>query len=892
MPHAKRTATGVLGGLLGLIGLSTVAGVLITATVTPAIAVSGYAASSAITMFNNMPNYLKIEKLMLPTKLYKKNDEDKYVLMAQFYDQNRIPVTSDKIAGVMKDAILSSEDKNFYEHGGVDLFGTIKALAGNASGSSTRGGSTITQQYVKNVLQQNCERKATSQEEVKKCYLETTVNDGPEGYQRKLQEMRYAIQLEKENEKDDILTGYLNIASFGGQVYGVGAAARYYFDTTAAKLTLPQAATIAGMVQEPNSFRIDMKGGSVTTKSGDKVNSEEDGYALTKKRRDYVLNRMKIDGKITEAEYTEAVESPITPKIKKTQQGCKQAKDAEFFCDYVTHIIKNDPAFGETDDERAAALRRGGLKVYTTLDYDLQKAASSAISIVEPRVDYMNLGASGIQVEVGTGRILSMVQNRGYDAAATEKNGETTAVNYNVRAKDGGGAGHSAGSTYKVFSLINWLQQGNSVNAYLNGRVGTKTVEICDGATQTVETGSGKDRFGQNKIGNFEGNRGYTGTIYNFTKDSLNSGFIAMAEKISVCSTNKVAGQMGVTWGDGTPLTSVPSWSNDPSNAPYNVLGSSAVAPIDMAQAYAAIAAKGTLCESKSIDRVVDAEGNEQPIPDTKCERAISEDVAATAAYTLQGVMQGNGTGSGARTFDGTPIFGKTGIHQFLHTWMDGSSSKVTTVVWVGNVEGDERLENHYMAGYRLSRIRNSIWPNMQRAANAKYGGEAFPKPPQDLIKRQLVDLPSVIGMTVDDATRTLRAAGFSVTVGDAVNSTETAGTIVEQSPGAGRVAGGTNVTISPSNGQGVTVPSVGGTPAEAENQLRGAGFSRFAQQCSEADGAPEQGVVTGTDPAAGSVVGRDDTITIKFQAASCGGNGGAPGNEGPGNGNGRGGNG
>ena len=111
----------MLGGLLGLIGLSTVAGVLITATVTPAIAVSGYAASNAISMFDNMPNYLKIEKLMLPTRLYKKNADDKYVLMAQFYDQNRIPVTYDKVAPVMYDAILSSEDKNFYTHGGVDL---------------------------------------------------------------------------------------------------------------------------------------------------------------------------------------------------------------------------------------------------------------------------------------------------------------------------------------------------------------------------------------------------------------------------------------------------------------------------------------------------------------------------------------------------------------------------------------------------------------------------------------------------------------------------------------------------------------------------------------------------------------------------------------------------
>ncbi|CAN7371071.1 transglycosylase domain-containing protein [Microbacterium sp. LjRoot45] len=873
MPQSKRTATGVLGGLLGLIGLSTVAGVLITATVTPAIAVSGYAASSAITMFDKMPSYLEPASLMLPTRIYKKNADGKNVLMAQFYDQNRIPVKYDQVATVMYDAILSSEDKNFYSHGGVDLLGTLKALAGNASGSDTRGGSTITQQYVKNVLQQNCEFDATTDEEVQACYLQTTVNKGAEGYQRKLQEMRYAIQLEKEYEKNDILLGYLNIASFGGTVYGIGAAAQYYFSTSADKLTIAQAATIAGMVQEPNTFRIDRPDGTWTDKDGNARNSAEDGYADTLDRRNYVLGRMFADGKITKDEYDEAKASKIEPKIKKRTSGCGQAKGAEFFCDYVTHIIRNDKAFGETKEERAAALRRGGLKVYTTLDYDLQKAANSAISIVEPRVDYMNLGASGIQVEVGTGRILSMVQNRDYEAAATKENGKTTAVNYNVRSKDGGG-GHAAGSTYKVFSLINWLQQGHSVNEYLNGRVGPKTVDRCDGQTQVVQTGSGKDANGNNKVGNFENSQGYNGSIYNFTKDSLNSGFIAMAERISVCSTNKVAGKLGVTFGNGKSIA-------EGDNAPYDVLGSVDVAPIDMAQAYAAIAANGTLCESKAIDRVVNADGTDHAIPETTCKRVLSEAVASTTAYTLQGVMQGDGTGSGARTYDGTPIFGKTGIHQFLHTWMDGSSTEVTTVVWVGNVKGEERLDNHYMAGYRLSRIRNSIWPNMQRAANAKYGGDAFPSPDKELTKRVLVELPNVVGMTVDEATSTLRAEGFSVTVADEIDATEAAGTIVEQNPGAGRVAGGTTVTITPSNGRGVAVPSVGGTPDDAENALRAAGFSRLERECTQTEGAPGPGVVTGTDPAAGTIVGRNDRITIQYQAPNCGGNGNGNGNDG-----------
>ncbi|WP_394280382.1 transglycosylase domain-containing protein [Microbacterium sp.] len=889
MPHAKRTATGVFGGLLGLVGLSTVAGLLITATVTPAIAVSGYAASSAIEMFDNMPSYLKIEKLMLPTSIYAKDENGKNRKLTEFFDQNRIPVTFDEVNPVVYDAILSSEDKKFYEHGGIDLIGTVSALASNASSGSNRGGSSITQQYVKNVLQQNCETAANGDEKlVRECYLQSTVNTGPAGYQRKLQEMRYAIQLEKEYSKDEILIGYLNIAHFGGTVYGIGAAASYYFGTTADKLTIGQAAAIAGMVQEPNTYRLDLSKGTRTAADGTPINNADDGFSLTKKRQVYVLGRMLADGKITQEEHDTAVEAPIEPKITKRDQGCSEAEGAEFFCQYVVSIIRQDDAFGDSDDN-ISTLRRGGLKVYTTLDLELQEAAQDAVSIVPAYRDDMDLGASGVQVEVGTGRVLSMVQNRPW---SDDPDGDrTTQVNYNAPEINGGGQGHSAGSTYKVFSLINWLQEGRSANAVLNGRTGEKNVITCDGATQTVYTGQGKDPFGGDKIRNFENNPGYSGTVARFTKDSLNTGFFAMAEDLSVCSTNEVAGQLGVTWGDGTVLTDVPAWSNDPPNVPYNVLGSSAVAPIQMANAYAAIASNGILCKAKLIDRVIDADGNDHPLPETKCERALSEDVASTAAWVLESVMTGSGTGSGARTYDGVPIFGKTGIHQYIHTWMIGSSTEVTTAVWVGNVEGAKKLDERWESGYRLSRIRNGIWPDMQRAANAKFGGESFPGPSAELTKRSYSNLPSVIGLSIDQAVDRIEDAGFSAVVGDEVNATEAAGTIVSQSPGAGRVVSGSTVVINPSNGEGATVPGVGGTPQQAAELLRAAGFSNLTVSCTDAEGTPREGVVTGTDPSAGETVSKNDRITIQYATPDCDGNGDDGGNDpgdqrGPGNGN------
>ena len=862
MPTPKRTATGVLGGFAGLVGLSAIAGVLVTATVTPAIAVSGYAATSALDTFDNMPSFLQIDPLMLPTEIYRKDTVGNDVLMAQFYDQNRIPVNWDQVTPVMFDAITSSEDKNYYTHGGVDLVGTVSALVGNASSGSNRGGSSITQQYVKNVLQQNCESEATSTEQVEACFTSTTVSTGSEGYQRKLQEMRYAIQLEKQYSKDEILLGYLNITNFGGTVYGIGAAAQYYFSTDAANLTIAQAATIAGMVQEPNTFRLDRPEGSTTNSAGEAVNSAADGYALTLDRRNYVLGRMFDDGKISRAEYDEAKATPITPAVSPRPQGCQTASGTEFFCEYVVSQIKTNEAFGDSKDQRTANLRRGGMKIYTTLNEQLQQSAIDAISIVPAAVSYMDLGASGVQVEVGTGRVLSMVQNRPYSALGDDS-GTVTPVNYNVREANGGG-GHSAGSTYKTFSLINWLEQGHSVNEVINGRVGTKKVINCDGQTQTVKTANGQ----AGAVGNFENNSGYTGTIYNFTRDSLNSGFIAMAEKISVCSTNQVAMKLGVMRSDGTPLDEVPEGSSTSPNQAYNVLGDAAVAPLDMAGAYAAIASNGILCQPKSIDLALDKDGNDIT-PQTTCERVMSEGVAATAAYTLEGVM--TGTGVGARIGDGTPVFGKTGIHEYEQTWMDGASSKVATVVWVGNVKGHAKLNEFRESGYQLSRIRNGIWPAMQGAANDIYGGDAFPGPDASLTKRVLTTLPSVIGMSVDQATQTLQTAGFSVAVGDAVDGVEAAGTVIQQDPGAGRVAGGTTVTIRPSNGEGVAVPGVSGTPEEAQRALRSAGCGSTPLQSTASESATAP-TVTGTDPATGTVVSRNASITITYQAKNCDG--------------------
>ena len=230
MPDTKRTASGVLGGLAGLVGLSAVAGVLITATVTPAIALSGAAASSAITMFDNLPSVLDIDKLMLPTTLYAKDpDTGEDVELAKFYDQNRSPVEFDEVAPVMYDAILSSEDPRFYQHGGVDLIGTSRALLQQRAGRRRDPGWILDQPAVRQEHAHpalRARRRRSSEGAARTAGPRPRPRDGTEGIQRKLQEMRYAIALEQKYSKNDILLGYLNIANFGGTTYGIDAAAQ------------------------------------------------------------------------------------------------------------------------------------------------------------------------------------------------------------------------------------------------------------------------------------------------------------------------------------------------------------------------------------------------------------------------------------------------------------------------------------------------------------------------------------------------------------------------------------------------------------------------------------------------------------------------------------------
>lgn len=878
----------MLGGFVGLVGLSAVAGVLITATITPAIAVSGAAASSAISMFDNLPSHLEIEKLMLPSTLFTMNhDTGEWEEWTNFYEQNRSPVDFDEVSPVMYDAILSSEDPRYYQHGGVDLIGTTRALLSNAQGGQTQGGSSISQQYVKNILIQRCERDAVATEELTKdevlanCWSEATTAIGNDGYARKLQEMRYAIALEQRYSKNDILLGYLNIANFGGTTYGIEAAAQRYFATSAKSLSVAQAATLAGILQNPNTYRIDQPDsdyngapdGTVNASPGQiagldvllrdgEIDEEQylaaaDGYTATKGRQLYVLSRMLDDGKITRDQYLEAAIAPIEPRITTPRTGCAAAEGAEYFCQYVRMVIENDPAFGESDDERERqqALRRGGLNIYTTIDWRLHNEAQRALRERAPSsVETMRFGAAAVSVDNKTGKILSMTQNTHFSDTITDDPNYTSIVFAGDRTF-GGSIGFSAGSTFKLFTLIDWLEQGRSLREVLNGveRVVPRMTNSCTGDWVNVEN---------TRILNFDRNRGWVGTPLSFTAQSLNSGYIAMAAQLDLCDIANVATKMGVTTGEGNAIDMAVA---------NKVIGDDNVSPLAMAAAYGTVANNGIYCQPQAIERITDSDGNSVPLPDRSCSQVLDPSVAATAAYALESVMRSGGTGVGGNPFDGTPVIGKTGTHEETQTWIVESSTNVSTAVWTGNIEGFGHLARTWANGYQLSNVRFPIMRDIQHTANTLYGGDQFPGPDSNLNRPVYTDLPNVVGQSIDEAQRTLQNAGFSVNVGEPVDSSRPEGVVAEQNPGAGRVAGGATVTIHPSNGQGVDVPNISGRSlSTAIADLRRAGFGDVAPGSCTVDEDADGNIATGTTPSAGTNANRNTSIRVDYRSDSC----------------------
>jgi len=720
----NRMPRGVLGAFLGLVGMSVVAGILVTVAVTPAVAVSGMAAANTIGIFENLPGYLKIDRLSQKSNIYATQADGTPVLMASFYQQNRVEVPSEAIGQFVKDAATSGEDPRFYTHGGIDIKGTIAATVKILKGSDGRGGSSITQQYVKNVLVQKCE-VLTDEAKIDECYLAATI-PSPE---RKLKEMRLAVGVEKNYKKADILRQYLNITGFGGTVYGIEAAANYYYGTTAEKLTLPQAASLVAIVNNPVRFQLDQP--------HSETNGAANGYAANKVRRDYILGEMLQYKKITQAEHDDAVAAPIEPVITPQVKGCQAAAANAYFCDYVTKILQNDDTFGKDAETRLSNFRLGGYNVYTTLDLDLQNAAVATMDENVPKTYAKgDIGSVISSVQVGTGRVLAMTQNKDYSQDPNQTGENFTGINYNTDHGYGGSNGFQPGSTYKVFTLAEWLKEGHSLNERVDSRRKSNWGTFQDSCLgpQNYDRQNWNPRNDANESG-------ARYSALESTTRSINTGFIGMAKKLDLCGIRTTAEKFLVHRADGDPLLQTAA----------TVIGTNEIAPLSMAVAFAGIANKGTTCSPVAIDRITRPDGTDLPIPHTECAQSVDPSVAAGMAYGMQRVMAGGGTAAASNTATSprVPMIGKTGTTDgAADTWMSGSSSKVATVVGVVSVTGKLSQRNLRFANGRVSEARHRMWPDVMSVANAKYGGEAFDEASAEVVTGVPLRVPELRGKT------------------------------------------------------------------------------------------------------------------------------------------------
>ncbi len=659
----------------------------------------------------------------------------------------------------MQQAQVAIEDHRYFQHGALDIQGTLRALLRNTAGGSTQGGSSITQQYVKMVRIEQAQLDG-DQKAVAAATDET--------YSRKIQELRYAIALEKQLSKDQILERYLNIAYYGDGAYGVEAAARHYFSTTAAKLTLPQAALLAGMVQNPTGTDPLLHPRAAID------------------RRDTVLNRMVELNVITAAQATAAKKTKFNKdEVKTTPNGCINSK-YPFVCNYVLNALLDDPALGKTRDERNDAILRDGLNVQTQLDPDAQDKAQTAVS------DFINpkdpLLSTMTEIQPGTGLIVAMAQSRPV-MGNNAKKGQTY-TNYAATQAYGGAEGYQSGSTMKAITMAAALEKGVPITKKYNSKsplnLSNVTWKNCDGVTENSGTYKPTNDVGHSTTINMR-----TAAEY-----SVNTYFLQLEQDVGVCDVTKMAQKLGIQRADGSPIT------KDSDSLAFT-LGISEIAPISLTTAYATFAARGIRCDPIIIDKITDRNGKKISAPSANCKRVISQDVADGVNDLLSSVIK-SGTGKPAYMTDGRPQAGKTGtINDNAAVWFAGYTPKLAGVAMIAKDKLSKHFKGRTNLGIKYLHLRNGgslggtgggdagahIWRPAMTAALKGVAKTAFHDPSKDIQEGKQVPMPDISGMSPAQARVVLAADDITMSNRYTYNDYVPYGQFMYFTPSSGTVA-------------------------------------------------------------------------------------------------------
>jgi membrane peptidoglycan carboxypeptidase len=602
--------------LIRTLGLCLTAGLLVAALLFPIVGGIGLATNQASDTVSSVSTNLVQSQVPMVTTITDKDG----VPIAYVFDQNRFNTPPKDIADTMKAAIIAIEDRRFFEHNGVDWRGTARALMTNLSASGSalegQGASTLTMQYIKNymlyaVAQNDAERAAA---------VESTPA-------RKLREVRVALQLEKNLSKDEILARYLNIVFFGHNAYGVASAARTYFNTTPDRLSISQAALLAGMVRSTSFY--------------DPVDNPEQALA----RRNIVIDEMANIGSITRAQAEIAKAEPLGVQRPLTglTNGCVGAGPADgFYCQYTLDYLAT---MGFPEDK----LKRGGYLIRTNLD---RRASDIAKRAVTAEVPTQTVGIANAMAIVEPGRdrhaVRALVANRDYGL-----DGDAGQTSYALPSLV---QGFGAGSIYKIFTSAALLERGMGIQ---------NPVPVMDAYTSRVFRDNGRP-YTVTNAGKY---RNGSVSLQTALAISPNTTFVALEDRIG--KIDPVV-DMAYRLGMRESLNAKDSQGRTIAEAVKKerrgsyTLGAEPTSPLDLANVGATLMSRGKWCPPTPIDAVLDRNGRAVPVPEAPCEQVVPEGLANSLAVGLSKDDQPGGTAFAAAhaAHWNRPILGKTGTTQ------------------------------------------------------------------------------------------------------------------------------------------------------------------------------------------------------------------------------------
>ncbi|GAA1265141.1 transglycosylase domain-containing protein [Saccharothrix xinjiangensis] len=769
-------------GVLKLLGLCLLAGVLLSGLLFPVVGSLGLVSNRASDTVDSISADLVTTDPPLITTITDKDG----VPIAYLYDQYRVLVPPEKIADAMKAALVSIEDRRFYEHQGVDWRGTIRAgLTNQFSGVVTQGASTLTQQYVKNYLVHVVARNNLVEQQ--KAQEQTIA--------RKAREARISIQLETKLGKDEILARYLNVVPFGSTIYGIAAAAQAYFGTTPDKLTVAQSAMLAGMVNSPSALNPE-------------VFPEK---AL--ERRNQVIDKMVENDKLSRdtAEASKREPLGLASPVRTPPNGCVGAgPENGFFCSYALNYL-------ERNGFSLEQLKTGGYTVRTTLDRTITTHAKQA---AEAQVAKSVNGIANTVAVVRPGKerheVVALVANRDYGLDADQFQTQFDLPS-GVENKFG------AGSVYKVFTAAAALEKGMGIE----NTVATPTSYVSrvfkGGAPGCPSTGEPDTRWYclRNNNSNYPAQM----TLQTALQTSPNTGFVILEEQLGMDPVVDMASRLGLRETMATNLSGTRPdsrakdhklrvsqtefYKSNGGSASFT-LGPAPTSTLELANVAATLMSGGVWCPPSPVAQVLDRNGEQVPVNEAPCEQVVAEPLANGMVAGLSKEDQGTGTAAGAaRAFNWKrPMMGKTGTTEdYKSAAFIGATPEFAGAVQTFNdgpnpspicVGGTPRLcrEGTIYGGTVPART----WFDAMTDVHAGLPVRDLP-PVEERYRKggSEIRIPEVVGRNVNDATRTLEEAGYKVSVQNR-NSEQPKGRVVGQTP-RGSALKGTVVTLLVSTG-------------------------------------------------------------------------------------------